>query len=377
MKKAMIIMLIGVGILFGGIFGYHMFAAYMMKQYFASNHEPVITISAAQVNYSDWQPKIKASGSLRAVKGVNITTELAGMVQKILFTPGADVKEGELLVQLNADSDIAQLHALQASAELAKTVYNRDKAQYAIKAISKATLDTDAANFKNTQAQAEAQAAVVQKKTIRAPFSGRIGISAINPGQYLNPGDKVVSLQSLDPIYVDFYVPQQALMRLQTGQTVTLASDTFPGQIFTGEITTIDSAIDTKTRNVEVEATIANSELKLTPGMFGAVEVDTGKAQRYLTVPQTAISFNPYGDIIYIVKESGKDEKGKPILKAHQTFVTLGETRGDQVAILTGLKEGDMVVISGQIKLKNGSQVAINNDITPSNSPTPQVSNDH
>lgn len=371
MTKPMKIMLISVGVLFGAIFGYHAFANFMMKRYFAANQDPVQTVSTMKVGYSDWQPTVKASGSLRAVKGVNVTTELAGMVQTIQFTPGANVKEGDVLVQLNADADIAQLHALQANAALAKVVYKRDQAQYAIKAISKATLDTDEANVKNTQAQTDAQAATVAKKTIRAPFTGRLGISAINPGQYINVGDKIVNLQTLDPIYVDFYVPQQTLTQLQVGQSVTLKIDSHPDKTFTGKITTIDPAIDTSTRNVEIEATVENPDFELTPGMFTAVEVDTGTTQHYLTLPQTAVSFNPYGDIVYLVKQIGQEKI------VNQVFVTAGPTRGDQVAILKGLQDGDMVVTSGQLKLKNGSRVTINNQIVPANNPTPDLKNNH
>lgn len=377
MSKQMKIMLISVGILFGCIFIFQGFKSFMISRALSSNKNIVTPVSAMKLEYQLWQPQLKASGSLRAVRGVNVTTELAALVKTINFTPGAYVKEGELLVQLNADSDIAQLHALEANAELAKTIYVRDKAQYAVKAISKVTLDTDAANLKNLQAQVAQQAAIVAKKTIRAPFEGRLGICLINPGQYINTGDKIVNLQSLDPIYADFYVPQQELTRLKVGQTVNITSNMHPDRAFTGTITTIDPGIDPATRNVQVEATIANPTHELTPGMFASVQVDIGEPQRYLTLPQTAITFNPYGNIAFIIRESGKDKKGKPILKATQTFVTTGETRGDQITVLTGLKEGDLIVTSGQLKLKNGSAVVINNAIVPANNPTPQVKNEH
>jgi len=371
MKKRMFIMLICVGILFGVIFGYKLFISLMMKRYMAANVSPAVTVSAMPVGYSLWQPKLRASGSSRALKGVSVTTELAGMVQTIYFTPGAFVEAGTVLVQLNADSDVALLHSLQASADLAKTVYTRDKAQFAVKAVSQATLDADAANLKSADAQVEQQAATVAKKTIRAPFSGRLGISAVNPGQYINPGDKVVTLQTLDPIYVDFFVPQQMLAQLQTGLPVNITTDTFIGQTYTGKITTIDPLVDRTTRNVEVEATIMNPKSELTPGMFVSVEVDVGTEQKYLTLPQTAISFNPYGQLVYVVMQSGADK----IVK--QAFVKTGETRGDQVTILEGLKEGDMIVTSGQLKLKNGSKVIINNSIVPPNNPAPKLPNEH
>jgi membrane fusion protein (multidrug efflux system) len=376
-KKRMIIMLICLGILFGGIFAYKIFVGFMIKKYMAANSNPVVTVSAMQVDYQTWQPRLTASGSLRAIKGVNVTAQLAGMVQKIYFTPGSNVEENTLLVQLNADDDIALLHSLEASAELAVITYNRDKAQYKVQAVSKETLDTDAANVKNTAAQVAQQAAVVEKKSIRAPFTGRLGISQVNPGQYVNPGGSVVMLQTLDPIYADFYVPQQALAQLKVGMPVTVTSDTYPHKTFTGKITTINPGVEVDTRNVEVEATIANPQLELAPGMFVSVEVTIGEARPFLTLPQTAISFNPYGSVAYIVTETGKDKKGKPILTVKQSFVTTGETRGDQVVILKGLQKGQTVVTSGQLKLKNGSLVEINNAITPSNNPAPKLPNEY
>lgn len=376
-KKRMRTMLIFVGVLFGCIFAYKLFTSLMIKMYIASNQSPVITVSAMEAGYSYWQPQIKATGSLRAIRGVNVTTELAGMVSTIYFTPGASVKDKDLLVQLNAVSDNALLHSLEANAELAKVTYLRDKAQFAARAISKQVLDTDAANLKSLVAQVAQQAATVAKKTIRAPFAGRLGISAVNPGQYVNPGDMIVTLQTLDPIYVDFYLPQQSLAVIKVGQQVEVKTDTFPAKTFSGKITTVNPAVDTSTRNVEVEATLANPEYELTPGMFATVAVDTEAAKRQLTLPQTAITFNPYGELVYLIKETGKDKKGEPILAVRQAFVVTGETRGDQIAILKGINEGDRVVTSGQLKLKNGSLVAINNSIVPPNNPDPKAPDEH
>jgi len=376
MKKRMTIMLISMGILFGGILSWKIFSSIMLKRYLTSQSQ-VQTVSAMTVPVSPWQPKLKSTGSLRAIKGVNVTTELAGMVQKIYFTPGAVVNEGTLLVQLNADAEIGQLQSLQAQAALAEITYERDKAQYAVRAVSKQTVDTDFQNLRSLHGQVAQQAATVAKKAIRAPFTGRLGINNVNLGQYLNPGDKIVTLQTLDPIYVDFYFPQQSLSQLEIGQSVEVTSDSYPGKIYKGKITTIDPALDTTTRNVEVEATVANPNYELNPGMFALVEVNVGKQKAYLTLPQTVISFNSYGNIAYVLKEKGKDKNGKPILIAHQVFVTTGETRGDQIKILRGLKKGDIVVTSGQLKLKNGSQVAINNSVVPSNNPTPSTPNEH
>ena len=376
MQKRMIIMLIGLGILFGSIFLYKTISDFMFRS--SMKKQPhLVAVSTMKVAYSLWEPKVVASGSIRAIRGVNVTTELAGMVQTIHFTPGATVKKNDVLVQLNADSEIAQLHSLEANAELAKITYQRDKAQYAIHAISKQILDNDAANLKNLTAQVAQQAAIVAKKTIRAPFSGRLGINQVNPGQYLNPGDKVVSLQTFDPIYVDFYVPQQTLFKLKVGQDTTVISNAFPHKSFHGKITTIDPALDVGTRNAEVEATIANPDHQLMSGMFGHVEILTGKPQKFITVPKTAITFNAYGNIVYIVRQARQDKQKKTILIAKQRFVVSGEERGDQIKILQGLKEGDVIVTSGQLKLKNGSQVTINNTIKIPNNPAPTLKNNH
>lgn len=369
-------MLICVGGLFGVIFGFKAIRGHMIAHAIAAQPH-IFTVSTMTVAASAWQPKITAIGSTRAIEGVNVTTELAGLVQKIYFKPGATVQKGEVLVQLNADPDIDALHSLEANAELAKITYDRDKAQYAIHAVSKATLDNDVGNLKSLDAQVAEQAATVAKKTIRAPFAGRLGISAVNLGEYLNTGATVVTLQTLNPIWVDFYLPQQDLAKIKVGIPVTVTTDGYPGKTFTGKITTINPIVETGTRNVEVEATIDNPTSELIPGMFTQVAFDTGAAQNFLTLPQTAVNFNSYGDIVYIVTQDGVDKNGKPILIANQKFVVTGDTRGEQVAILQGLKAGETVVTAGQLKLKNGSQVAVNNSVQMPDSPTPNTPDGH
>jgi len=372
-RKPMAIMLLGVAILFGCIFGFQLIKRGFIRAAIRANTAPIVTVSAMPIQYQWWQPALLAYGSLRAVQGVNVTTELAGLVRAIYFKPGAEVKAGDVLVQLNADADVALLHALEAQTKLAEIVYHRDAAQFAIKAVSKATLDADQQNLKNLQAQLAQQAATVAKKTLVAPFTGRLGIAAINTGQYLNAGDQVAPLEALDPLYADFYIPQQDLVQLKIGSLVKIKTDTYPDKTFTGAITTIDSIVNEKTRNIKVEATIANPRFELYPGMFISVEIELAAQKRYLTLPQTAINFNPYGEIVYIVQKKYKNNKGKPILRVLQTFVQTGDKRGDQVAILEGLKEGDMVVTSGQLKLRNGSVVTINNTVVPQNKATPMV----
>jgi len=372
-NKRMIIMLLSVGILFGAIFGYQSFKSIMIKKYMSGAGAPVVTVSTMNAAYQMWQPMIKTTGTLRACQGIDVTTEIAGLIRTIDFKPGKTVQTGERLLKMNDDQEVAQLEALIAAAELAKITYTRDKAQFEVKAISQAILDADLADLKSKEAQALAQMASVAKKTIIAPFSGRLGISNVNPGQYLNPGDKIVTLQALDPIYIDFYIPQQKLLQLNLNQSVIIRTDTYPDQTFVGKITTIDPKIDPDTRNVKVEATVSNPETKLLPGMFAEISIRTGAETRHLTLPQTAISFNPYGEIVYIVNQSGTDNKGKPLLTVKQSFITVGETRGDQIAILSGLNEGDMVVTSGQLKLQNGSHITINNSVQPNNDPSPKT----
>ncbi|HUJ79249.1 MAG TPA: efflux RND transporter periplasmic adaptor subunit [Nitrospiria bacterium] len=371
MAKRMIIMLLIVGLLFGAIFGFQAFKAKKIKEFMAGMKMPPSKVTAMKAELQDWQPKLEAVGSLRAVHGVDVTTEIAGLVREVRFKSGEEATEGQLIVQLNADADLAQLRALEAAAELARTVYERDQAQFKIQAVSQAVLDADSADLKSKEAQAAEQKAIVEKKAIRAPFAGRLGINAVNLGQYVNPGDKIVTLQSLDPIFVDFTLPQQQLSRLGLGQTVTATTDSWPGRAFTGAITAINPKVDPETRNIQIEATLANPKHLLLPGMYASVAVEAGRPAPYLTLPQTSVSYNPYGDSVYVVEE-GKGPDGKPQLIARQTFVTVGETRGDQVAIAEGLKPGAMVVTSGQLKLKNGSPVVIDNSITPSNNPAPQ-----
>ena len=371
MTKRMTIMLVSTGLLFGAIFGFQMFKAQMIKKFMASNVAPPVTVTAAKAASQPWRLQLASVGGVRAVRGVDVTTEIAGLVRSVEFSSGEVVDAGRVLVQLNADADLAQLRALQASADLAQTIYERDKAQFEIQTVSQATLDADAADLKSKRALAAQQEAMIEKKTIRAPFAGRLGITTVNPGQYLNPGDKIATLQSIDPVYVDFSLPQQQVSLIAAGQSVTAAVDAYPDRTFSGKISAIDPKVDPATRNVQVEAVLGNPKRLLLPGMFASVTVDAGGEQPYLTLPQTAVSFNPYGATVYIIEEGGKRADGKSRLTARQSFVKTGETRGDQVAILSGVKEGDLVVTSGQLKLRNGSEVIVNNAVPPKNDPAP------
>jgi len=371
-KKRMVIMLVAMVLLLGGLVGYNVFKNYMMAKYMAASPVPPTTVSAMAATRQTWQPQLLAIGTLRAVRGVDVTTEIAGLVSTIAFKSGDEIASNQVLAQLNADADIAQLHALEAAADLASTVYERNKAQLAAEAVSQAEVDANAADLRSKRAQVAQQAAIVQKKTIRAPFAGKLGISTVNRGQYLNAGDKLVSLQALDPIYIDFNVPQRDLSLLVVGRGITLTTDAYKGTAFTGKITAVSSSVDTSTRNVKVEAAIPNPKRLLLPGMYASVSISSGTEERYLTLPQTAIVFNPYGDTVFVVKPSDKkDASGNALLTAQQIFVTTGPKRGDQIAILTGVDEGVQVVTSGAGKLKNGAPVIIDNKVQPANSPNP------
>src|SRR6266571_635390 len=371
MTKRMLIMLGIVGMLFGGIFGFKAFLGSVMRQGISSQGIPSQTVSTAKTQLSEWQGEFQAVGTLRAVRGADIAPEVAGVITAIHFQSGHEIEAGAPLVQLNAESDLAKLQSLAAAAELAEVNYERDQKQLEIQAVSRAVVDADAANLKSAKAQLAEQRALVNKKLVRAPFSGRLGIRAVDIGQYVNAGTKLVTLQALDPVYVDFYAPQKSLGLIALRQKIKLKTDAFPGQEFTGEVSSIDPKVDPATRNVQVRATVRNPKRSLLPGMFATVAIASGGPQRFLTLPQTAVSYNPYGDTVFVVEErKGQDEKIS--LVAQQRFVTTGETRGDQVAILSGLKEGETVVTAGQIKLRSGLPVTVNNSIQPTNEPAPQ-----
>ena len=368
-RRRLIIVVLAAGLLLAAIVAFNTWKANFVADLRKKNAAPPQTVSAANVHFTDWQPEVSAVGSMRAVRGVDVTTEVTGLVRTLRFNSGDEVKAGQVLVELNADAEIAQQQALEAAAELSATVYKRDQEQYDAEAISKAQLDADAADLKNKRAQANAQKALVAKKIIRAPFAGRLGITTVNPGQYLNTGDKVVTLQAVDPIYVDFKLPQQQLAQIANGQSVNLTTDSFPGVKFVGKINAIDPRVDASTRNFQAEATIPNPDRKLLPGMFARVAVIAGEAKSYLTLPQTAITYNPYGATVFVAqRKPGGSEKD---LIAQQAFVTLGPTRGDQVAVVKGVKEGDLVVTSGQMKLVNGAPLIVDNSILPANDPSP------
>jgi len=375
MAKRMIIMLVLIGTLLGGIFGFKAFGVKMMKKGIAAQASPPQTVSIAQAMIKEWQPQMDVVGSLKASRGADITSEVTGVVSQIRFQSGKTVKAGTLLIEIDSRTDMARLQSLEAALELAQKTYSRNQEQFKEQAISQATLDANLTELKSTKAQVAEQQALLDKKNIRAPFDGRLGIRQVSPGQYLSPGMKIVTLQSLDTIFFDFTLPQQDISNIRIGQKITVKVDAFPGRIFTGTISAIEPKIEEKTRNVGIRAAIRNADQKLLPGMFATAHIATGQPQHLITVPQTAIVFNPYGNVVFVVEEDKKqtDSQGKPELKVMQKLVKTDFTRGSEIAILEGLQEGDTVVTSGQIKLQNGTRIIINNTIQPSDNPNPKL----
>lgn len=368
LTRRMIIMLaVTLGLLvlvFGYLIGMRLIVSHIM-----SSTKQIVTISTTHAKPTQWQSQLSAVGSLHAIEGADLSFEVTGIVTKTGFTAGDDVKKGTLLVQLRDDSDRATLAANQASADEALRTYKRYVELNKANAISQSSFDTALANMKSTQANVQAQAALVEKKAIRAPFDGRVGIRQVDVGQYVAAGTTAVTLQRLDPIFVDFQVAQQQLSLISVGDRIQLASDASPGNVFPGTINAIDPKIDTTTRTVHVRALVANPDKKLLPGMFGGVTIDVGAPRKPLTLPQTAVTYNTYGSVVFVVTKATVD--GKEHLVAQQRFVTTGETRGDQVVILSGVTAQDEVVSAGGNKLKNGSLVTINNKVTLPNDANP------
>ena len=334
--------------------------------------QPPESISSAVVRQEDWQSAFTAIGSVTAMQGVTIAPELAGTITEIAFEPGAVVNKGDLLLRLDTSAEVAQLRALEAQVELARLNLDRERTLRSQDLISQSELDGAEATLKQNQASADAIKATIDKKTIRAPFSGRLGIRLVNLGQFLDVGKSIVSLQSLSPIYADFSLPQQDLAQLKTGLKVRLTIDAFPDKAFEGALTAINPDLDATTRSVGLQATFDNAEQLLRPGMFARVEVLLPEQKSVLVIPITSILSAPYGDSVYVIESAPAKEGSAPGLTVRQQFVKIGRARGDFVTIESGLKAGDRVVSSGVFKLRNGMPVVENNKITPKSSDAPR-----
>jgi membrane fusion protein (multidrug efflux system) len=325
---------------------------------------PPTAVTTDVAKESEWQPTLQSVGSVTAVNGVTISTDLAGIVRQIAFESGNKVRSGDLLVRLDTTQEEAQLHQAEAQRDFAAVTLKRDKDLVEKHAISQSDYDNAEAAFRQVQASVDQFNALIARKTLRAPFDGVTGIRQVNLGQYLKEGDMVVTLQAFDPIYVNFSLPQQDLSKLAVGQPVALHVDTFEGQSFQGKITAINSLVDQATRNILVQATFANSDFRLRPGMFAKVSVIMNEKQNVVAIPATAIHYAPYGDSIFIVSQM-KDPQGKEYKGVREQFIKTGQSRGDMITVVSGLKPGDEVVTSGVFRLKSGAHVNVNNQIKP------------
>lgn len=331
---------------------------------------PPECVSSALVREEKWEGTLSAIGSITAVQGVNVTTEVPGLVQDIAFEPGALVAKGDLLVRLDTSSEQAQLRAMEAQVDLARVNLERMTKLRAENMVSQSDLDTAEATMKQNQANADAIRTTIEKKTIRAPFAGRLGIRQVNLGQYLDVGKPIVSLQSLSPVYADFSLPQQELSRVNPGMRVRLSVDAYPDRRFEGQLTTINPDLDAATRSIGLQATVANPDQILRPGMFARAEVVLPEETNVLVIPSTAVLSAPFGDSVYVIES--QEANGKPGLAVRQQFVRLGPARGDYVSVESGLKAGERIASAGVFKLRNGMAVVENNDLAPKSTMTPR-----
>ena len=337
---------------------------------FASFQPPPIAVTTIAAKEQTWPGTLNAIGSVVAVQGVTVSADLPGIVDRIAFDSGDFVHKGDVLVELDTKQEKAQLAAAEAERDLARVNFKRLQGLVQDGVITQAEFDKAEADQRATEAKVKEIKATIERKTIRAPFSGRLGIRQVNLGQYMSAGNAVAPLESLSPIYVNFGVPQEQARQVRVGSKVHVQADGLAGQEFTGRVTAIDSLIDNATRNVQVQATLGNSHEKLRPGMFVKVELVTGASRSAITLPASSISYAPYGDSVFVVADM-KDPQGHEYRGVRQQFVKVGGSRGDQVAVIEGLKPGEEVVSSGTFKLRNGAAVQVNNKVQPENSLTP------
>jgi len=380
----MTLMLIGVVLVFGGVFLVKAMLNKGMNDFFDNMPQPAVAVSDFTARTERWGEEAEAVGTFVAVNGTDVTTEAGGVVRSIEFEPGQPVKAGAVLVRLNTDNEEATLKALETSAQLARVQAERWQQLGKDRLVSLDEVQQRVAASASAQAEVEAQRALIARKTIRAPFGGVLGIRKVNLGQYVNPGDPIVTLQQLDPILLDFALPEQRIGQVAEGTPVRVTVDSHPGEVFEGKVTAIEPRVDPDTRNFMVQATLRNPDGRLRPGAFARVRFALDGERDVVVVPQTAISFNPYGNAVFVISEVDRaegetDMQGNPLtgkkLVVNQRFVKTGATRGDMIAVTDGLKPGERVVTSGLLKLRNGAEVTINNEVQPAADPDPQPEN--
>ncbi|MBQ75847.1 MAG: efflux transporter periplasmic adaptor subunit [Gammaproteobacteria bacterium] len=358
MVKRLIFLVVALGLLFGGIFGWKANQARLVKEQRASATRPAVTVSSAVANLESWRVTVSAVGSLSANQGVEVSAEVPGIVAGISFESGHSVSEGELLVQLDAAAELAELRSLKAQVELARLDYERARGLIRNTAVSQAELDRDRTVLESLSAQTDEQEVFIARKEVRAPFTGVLGIRKINKGQYLSPGTAIVTLQNLNPVYVDFTLPERFLQNLKVDQVVELNVSAYPDETFSGLLTAISPKVEEKTRNVPLQATFKNTALRLRPGMFARISVVMGEKEGVVALPRTAISTQPYGDSVFVIEAEGDD------LIVQRRQVVVGQVRGNKVEVLSGLASGEQVVATGQMKLRSGQRVRIDNSVS-------------
>lgn len=370
--KRMLLMLAVVVVVIGGLgfFKFRQIQAAVAQG--ASFQPPPTAVTTIVARREVWPSTLNVIGTAEAIQGVTVSADLPGTVDKINFESGKAVRAGEVLVELDTRQERAQLAAAEADRDLARINYGRQQQLVKEGVIARTEYDNAFAQQKSTEAKVGEIKATIERKTIRAPFSGILGIRQANLGQYLAAGQAIVSLQSINPIYVNFGVPQQEAAQVRVGRTLRVTSDNLPGVEFSGRVTAVDSVINESTRNIQVQATLSNPGGKLRPGMFVQVDVGVGTSRPVIALPASAINYAPYGDSVYVLADLADPKTGKQYRGVRQQFVKVEGSRGDQVAVMSGLNPGDEVVSSGVFKLRNGAAVQVNNSVQPSNNPKPK-----
>lgn len=356
MRLRMFLMLLVTGLVFGLIFGYKAIGNYFMNDFFDNMPESSATITATEVKRDDWTQTLTSVGNFVAVDGTMLSNRVAGIVVDIGFQNGEQVERGQVLFKLDTDVDEAELEQLEVAFRIAQTEAQRLERLQASQNVSESDIDRARSEAAQAQAMVRAKQALIRQKTIRAPFDGVAGLRAVNIGQFVQPGTALVSLTSFTPIYINFSIPEQHLSRIQRGQAVEVIVDAHPKQSFSGEVTAIEPRIHESTRTIEVQATLANEEGLLRPGMFGRVSATYGEPRRINVIPRTAVQFNPFGNVVYVVTEEDGTKR------VRQRLIRTGQTRGDLIEVTEGLEPGDIIATSGLLKLRNNSAVEITED---------------
>ncbi len=370
MAKRMILMLVGVAVLLGGL-GFIKFKQIQSAVQASAFQPPPEAVTSIVAHREQWPATLSIIGTMEAVHGVTVSADLPGQVERIDFESGKSVQVGDVLVELDTRQERAQLASLEAQRDLARVSFDRAQQLVDEGVISRVEYDQATSQRKASEANVAEIQATIQRKTIRAPFSGILGIRQVNLGQYLSAGQAIVSLQALSPIYVNFGVPQQTLSQMVIGHAVHVAKEDLPNSAFSGRVTAVDSVVNEATRNIQIQATLSNPEGKLRPGMFVQVEVPLGAARSVIALPASAINYAPYGDSVFVITDL-KGPSGKTYRGVQQQFVKVEGSHGDQVAIISGINPGDEVVTSGVFKLRNGAAVQVNNKVQPGNNPAPK-----